>query len=172
MTRALVTPWVVIAVMHDRRSLALLLCASAGFTDFLDGWLARRFGWITRIGAWTDAIADKILLSSLFVAFGLAGWVPKWLVVLVLGRDLLILLLAGVGLVFTPIRDFPPSLWGKVSTNVQILTALTVLTAANPAVSSMLPTVIGLCATFTMLSGLHYVSVAIRRYRNLGRNPD
>ncbi|MEZ5353562.1 MAG: CDP-alcohol phosphatidyltransferase family protein [Bryobacteraceae bacterium] len=172
LARALITPWVVIAVMHGRRQEALALCVAGGFSDFLDGYLARRFGWTSRIGAWMDAVADKVLLSSLFVAFGMAGWAPGWLVMLVIGRDLVILALAGAGLAFTPIRDFPPSVWGKVSTNVQILTAFVTLANPGSALSSLFSTMIVVCATTTAWSGLHYVVAGIARYRKFVRAPD
>ncbi|MEZ5399122.1 MAG: CDP-alcohol phosphatidyltransferase family protein [Bryobacteraceae bacterium] len=172
LARAFVTPWVVLAVMRGDRAQALALCCAAGFTDFLDGFLARRFGWTSRVGAWTDAVADKVLLSTLYVAFGIAAWAPWWLVALVLGRDLLILAMAAIGLLFTPIRDFPPSIWGKVSTNVQIATALVVLLGPGTAGEAAISTFFGLCATMTAVSGFHYVVAAVQRFRRLPPSAD
>jgi cardiolipin synthase len=155
------TPIIVLAVMRGERSWAFQLCFAAGFTDFLDGFLARRFRWTSRLGAWMDAICDKVLLSSLYVAFGIAGWVPSWLVWLVLGRDLLILAMAGFGLAFTTMRDFPPSVWGKISTNVQIAAAAAIL--AGPPV--LFGPAVAACAIVTAWSGLHYIASAAIRFR-------
>lgn len=144
---------------------AYLLCWVAGSTDFLDGMLARRYGWESRTGAWLDAISDKVLLSTIYVCFAVNGDAPTWLVVLVFGRDLMILSLATVGLIFTPIRDFPPSIWGKLSTNVQIAAAAAIL--AGP--EWLKPWSIGLCALATGWSGAHYFYAAVQRWRNLER---
>lgn len=144
---------------------AYLLCWIAGSTDFFDGMLARRYGWQSRTGAWLDAISDKILLSTIYVCFAVNGDAPVWLVVLVLGRDFMILSLALIGLVFTPIRDFPPSIWGKVSTNVQIASAAAIL--AGP--EWVKPWAIAACALATGWSGAHYFYSALQRWRNLGR---
>jgi cardiolipin synthase len=162
LSRAMATPIIVLAVMRGERNWAFQLCCAAGFTDFLDGFIARRFGWTSRLGAWMDAICDKILLSSLYVAFGIAGWAPAWLVWLVLGRDLLILTMALLGLAFTTIRDFPPSIWGKISTNIQIAAAAAIL--AGPA--ALFEPAVAVCAIATAWSGLHYIATAAARYRN------
>ncbi len=170
LARALVTPWIVIAVMHNRRSEALALCFAAGFSDFLDGFLARRFEWTSRTGAWLDGISDKILLSSLYIAFGVAGWVPAWLVKLVLGRDILILLMAALGLLLTPIKDFPPSIWGKLSTNIQILTAFLILASPESTLSAWMQPMIAICATVTAGSGFHYFVSGIARFSAFSRH--
>ena len=118
--RIAMTPWVVIALVQGDCLKALWLSCIAGFTDAADGFLARRFGWSTRLGAYLDPIADKFLLTSLYVCFGIARIVPGWVVWLVVGRDILILLLAAGGILFTSRRDFPPTVWGKLSTVIQI----------------------------------------------------
>src|SRR5579883_2909018 len=103
---------------------ALALFAAAAVTDALDGALARRFGWTSTAGAYLDPIADKALLSGLYLTLAVTGDIPWWLVGLIFGRDLLILAAAGLALLFTRLRAFPPSLWGKVSTIFQVLTAV------------------------------------------------
>lgn len=125
--RISITPFTLAAILGRDYEHALLLASIAGFTDAADGWLARRFHWETRLGAYLDPIADKLLLSGVFVAFGMIGDLPVWLVALVFARDLFIL--AGVAVVYlkTRRRDYPPSMWGKLSTAVQILAVLSLL---------------------------------------------
>jgi cardiolipin synthase (CMP-forming) len=67
---------------------ALVLLAIAGVSDALDGYLVRRYGWATRLGAWLDPAADKVLMLGIYLAMTLSGLLPIWLLVLVVGRDL------------------------------------------------------------------------------------
>ena len=92
-----------------------------GVTDVVDGFLARRYQASSRLGAYLDPIADKVLLSGTFLVLALTGAMETWLAVVVLGRDVLILAAAGVLYLATGRRNFPPSPWGKLSTFVQIL---------------------------------------------------
>ncbi len=107
--------------------LALALVFIAGTTDAVDGFLARHFHWTTQVGAYLDPIADKLLLVSVYVMLAVDAAVPVWLVGLVLGRDALILAMVAWGWLAAGIRSFPPSVWGKASTFLQIVTALLVL---------------------------------------------
>jgi len=139
---------------------ALWLSFLAAITDAADGFLARRLNRVTRLGAYLDPIADKFLLTSLYICFAIAGLAPVWLVWLVAGRDLLIVLLAAAGLLFTRRRDYPPSIWGKVSTVVQVAGAVVFLTAcAYPqSIPSLLRVTAEVAVTvFTAWSGAHYV---------------
>ena len=90
-------------------------------TDVVDGFLARHFHASSRLGAYLDPIADKVLLSGTFLVLALTGAMETWLAVIVLGRDVVILAAAGVLYLATGRRNFPPSPWGKLSTFVQIL---------------------------------------------------
>jgi cardiolipin synthase len=142
---------------HPGRSLVLVLLA--GVSDGLDGWLARRFGWETRVGAWLDPLADKALLVTLYLMLGLTGAIPLWVTFLVLGRDLFILLMVGAGFAFTTVREFPPSVWGKLSTIVQIGAAVGFL--ANtlvrlPVSSWMIQVLVFATALATLWSGFDY----------------
>jgi len=158
--RIILTPWIVIALIYRDCREALWLSCVAGFTDGADGFLARRFGWKSRLGAYLDPIADKFLLTSLYICFGIAGFIPEWLVWLVVGRDALILLMAGAGLLFTGRRDYPPSLWGKISTVIQIAGAFVFLWSCayslsiTSGVSAVAQTAV---AVATGWSGAHYV---------------
>jgi cardiolipin synthase (CMP-forming) len=118
----LAVPAVVAAVNgHHRAALAVFAFAAA--TDGLDGYLARRLDARTQFGAYLDPVADKCLLSGMYLALGLSATVPWWFVGLVLGRDLYILAGAAAFYRFSGIRKFPPSRWGKLSTFTQILAA-------------------------------------------------
>jgi cardiolipin synthase len=161
--RIVATPLVVLAILAGNRWHALCLLAVAGATDFFDGFLARRYGWQSRLGAWLDAVADKALLVAVYIALALAGWAPAWLVYLVFGRDVIILFMALIGLALTPFRDFPPSIWGKISTNIQIVTALGLLLGVgwlrNPLLAA--------CAVATGWSGIHYIFSGVKRLATL-----
>ena len=142
----------------------------AGFTDFLDGYLARRFHWQSRTGAWLDAVSDKVLLSTAYIALAWTSRIPLWFAILVFGRDLFILLMAGLGLWFTSIRDFPPSILGKLSTALQLLAAGAVMYGFQPAINPM----IHASAAVTALSGAHYFYLGLSKLREVAgkRGPD
>ncbi len=159
LTRLLLVPFIVQAIVQGRHWLALVLFAVASWTDLFDGLAARRLGIVSQAGAYLDPIADKCLLSGVFLALAWGRLVPWWLVAVVFGRDLYILLAVAVIMLATPIRDFPPSVWGKVSTFVQILTVVVWLArdVLESRVMDWLSSgMIWLCVGFTLWSGLHY----------------
>jgi len=163
--RVILTPFVIREILEGRHLLALELFAIAAFTDILDGAAARRFGVVTPGGAYFDPIADKCLLSGVFLALAVARIVPGWLVGIIFGRDLLILGGVGVVLLYTPVRRFPPSVWGKASTFVQILTAVAWMArdAVEIRILNAFATVmLWPCVGFTVWSGLDYVRRGIR----------
>ena len=171
LSRVLLTPLVAGSILRKEHSLALALLAVAGASDAVDGVLARRFGWSTRLGAYFDPIADKILLVASYIALWAAGLIPWWLLMIVVGRDVLILVIAGAALLWTKQRRFDPSVWGKLSTLVQILTGVIVIgnQAAPWAVlaswADVLPT---LAATTTAWSGVHYAWRAAQLWGETG----
>jgi len=157
--RLLMAPLVIEAILQGRHLLALALFAGAAFTDYLDGAAARHFKTSTQAGAYLDPIADKCLLSGAFLALAAAHIVPWWLVAIIFGRDLYILLGAVIVMFLTPVRRLPPSVWGKLSTFVQIVTATAWMARdafpSQPLDSFALLT-IWPCAVCTVWSGLHY----------------
>jgi len=156
LARLILAPFIAADILHNRYGRAIVVLFAAGFTDVMDGFLARRLQASTPAGAYFDPIADKILLSVIYISLGAAGAIPWWMVAVVFGRDILILAMAAYGLVFTSVRKFPPSVWGKISTFFQIAAALVVMgaRAGIPA-----PVTLALCLMLvgTIVSGLHYI---------------
>ena len=166
--RLLLVPPIIVAILQGRHERALILFVLAAATDALDGMVARSFRQRTQFGAYLDPIADKFLLSGVFLALAAAKLIPRWLVVTIFGRDLYILTAAGFLLWFTPARNFRPSIWGKASTFVQVITAVVWITR-DAAPSSVLDAVSGgilwPCAAFTIWSGVHYTWTGLRLAR-------
>lgn len=139
---------------------ALLLFAAAAWTDWLDGFFARRLKVQSRLGAVLDPLADKILLSGTYLTLALSGGMPAWVAWIVLGRDVLILAAAGVLLAFTgKRREFPPSKWGKISTGFQIGFVLAVLLDVRFAAQILMWVVVAL----TLWSGFDYARRVLQR---------
>ena len=125
--RILATPVILYRIWERDLDTALILFFLSGMTDTIDGTLARRFGWTSRFGAFIDPIGDKTLLVCTFLTLGMRSFVPFWLVSVVIGRDILILLAALVLKLGGRLTEFPPSVFGKISTLVQLLTAGAIL---------------------------------------------
>ncbi|MBL8175924.1 MAG: CDP-alcohol phosphatidyltransferase family protein [Bryobacterales bacterium] len=158
--RIALTPLCVSLIAGRTWEAALWWTLLAGSTDYWDGWLARRMNWNSPLGAYLDPLADKILLAGCYIALGMAGAVPWWLVSMVFSRDVLIL--TGVAVVYKAVgrRDFPPTQSGKLSTAIQIMAIVAVLGAkAGFFAPAVLPVAIGAVAAGTLFSGLDYIRV-------------
>lgn len=139
---------------------ALLLILIAGVTDWLDGWSARKLHVDGKAGVVLDPLADKVLLTTLFVVLGLIGLLPLWMLALGIGRDLVIVTGAFLLRVLRGYRQFLPSIWGKVSTFFQIVLVFLILThAAYPYsfLGYLANLALWLAALFTIISGTDYV---------------
>ena len=159
-------PFFIIFIKYDRYAWALAILIAAALTDGLDGLLARQLDQKTSLGAYLDPIADKLLLSSSFFVLALKGKINWWLTILVLSRDVLILTTAVVILLVVGYRPFPPSIYGKLTTAVQILLVFAVISAAvfhEPWLDLLRRVFVYLVAGFTVLSGFHYSVVIARR---------
>jgi cardiolipin synthase (CMP-forming) len=88
--RILLVPVVVWAIASGEMLIAFLLFMGAGISDAIDGFLAKRFGMASELGAYLDPLADKVLIVSIYVSLGIVDVLPRWLVILVVSRDLLI----------------------------------------------------------------------------------
>lgn len=161
-------PFFLLAIADDRFDIALAIFVAAGLSDFVDGYLARRFGMKSALGAYLDPIADKLLLMSSYLFLAIPSYpakvkVPVWLAVFVLSRDFLLLLVALLLILTTGKKSFPPSWCGKVTTVTLILTVLIVLCAnlwdwPRPVVL----VAFGAAATMTVISGFDYVFRVVR----------
>jgi len=120
--RIVLVPFIMLLVLAGPRhryayAVAAGLFAFAAATDFVDGYLARRWRLTTTLGAFLDTTADKLLVSGVMIALVAVGRVSVWIAVIVIGREFLILGLRGV--VAAAGTPFPPSVWGKLKANVQ-----------------------------------------------------
>ncbi len=167
-------PLFIILVFYRRYTWALAILILAALSDSMDGLLARSLNQKTRLGAYLDPIADKLLLSSSFVVLALNAQIRWWLTILVLGRDVLILTTAAVILLTTGYRSFPPSIYGKLTTLLQILLVFAALAAAvfhQPALILARRGLVYVVAAFTVFSGFHYSVVVARRLSQEGPRP-
>ncbi len=168
--RLIFIPFVIVSIVVDEYGMAFALVLIAGVSDGLDGLLARRMGQQTELGKYLDPIADKLLLTSSFVALGLDGSIPLWLVILVVSRDIIILMTALAMVLATPIRSFPPTLYGKINTIGQVATVLCtllVLIYFNEPLRWLQQAAVYTTGIFTVVSGLHYAFRTAGRFRNL-----
>lgn len=154
----LVVP-VVWVILRGAYAYALLLFAVAGISDALDGYLAKRFGWSSRLGSILDPLADKLLLVSCYLTLGILGLIPVWLVVLVVGRDMVIV--AGALAYHYRVGRFElhPTILSKLNTLAQILLVLAVLAAGSvlPLPGWVIDAFAYTVLVTTLLSGLGYV---------------
>jgi cardiolipin synthase len=127
LVRILMTPFILVELARGQYLAGGWMFGGAAFTDILDGALARRFGGVSKAGQYLDPIADKILLSCIYVGLALGKAVPVWIVLLIFARDLWILLLSAIALRFTSFRGLQPSIWGKASTFCQVMAAVCVM---------------------------------------------
>ncbi len=159
-------PFFIITIHYRRYGLALAILIVAGLTDGLDGILARSLNQKTALGAYLDPIADKLLLSSSFVVLALNQRIGWWLATLVLSRDIILMTAAAVILVVAGYRPFPPSLYGKATTALQILLVFAVVLLAVKDwvwLQHVTKIVVYLVAGFTVFSGFHYCFTVARR---------
>ncbi|MBS0431711.1 MAG: CDP-alcohol phosphatidyltransferase family protein [Proteobacteria bacterium] len=172
--RILLVAPLVVAVLQHRFGAALLIAAIAGLSDGVDGFLARRYGWRSRLGGLLDAAADKLMLVATYLALAHIGRVPLALALLVLGRDVVIVAGALSYRAFIGRFEAQPSLWSKATTLAQILFVLLVLGAAHFGWHEPPPFCDWIVAALTIVSGVDYIvrwSLRARRRLHDGRNP-
>ena len=168
LVRIVMTPFILIELAQGRYMAGGWMFGAAAFTDILDGGLARSLGAQSEIGQYLDPIADKILLSCIYIGLALGHAVPVWIVVLIFARDFWILLLSGVALRFTAYRNLQPSLWGKASTFAQIMAAVAVMAARayeNTALARISVPLIWAVALLAAISGFDYTLRGVAYFR-------
>jgi cardiolipin synthase len=127
LTRAILVPVVFWLLLSGRVQAAFFVFVLAGISDAIDGYLAKRFGWQTELGAYLDPLADKLLVTCIFVAMGFLGELPSWLVIAVVSRDVLIVIAVLLSwLLGNPVAIKPLAV-SKANTVAQLLLAAVVL---------------------------------------------
>ena len=158
---------------------ALLVFLVAGLSDGLDGYLARRFGWITRLGSFLDPMGDKLLMTASYFMLGYLGHLPVWLVVLVIGRDVVIIMGALAYRLLVQDITMQPLIISKINTACQIFLVLLMIydlssipgAAHVPAWATL--SMVYVVMVTTILSGISYVYIWAERARNeLKKEPD
>ena len=123
------TAWM---LWESRMLEAFVLMIVAGVSDAVDGYLARRFNWISRLGAVLDPLADKFLVAAIFVVFTIQGHIPLWVAIIVLVRDFTILGGAGVYKLLYEKVEIAPSRISKANTLMQIITLSLLIASLLP----------------------------------------
>ena len=127
LARILSVPVMVWSIMNGWMLAAFLLFLAAGVSDAIDGYLAKRFAMTSELGAYLDPLADKALIVSIYVTLGVSGEIPRWLVILVVSRDIMIV--GAVLLAWLVGKPLPmkPLLVSKLNTAAQLVFACVVL---------------------------------------------
>lgn len=125
--RVILVPIVFWLLLNGELQAAFLAFVVAGVSDAVDGFLAKRFGWETELGAYLDPIADKLLIVCVFIALGVTGRLPSWLVIIVVSRDVLIVIAVMLSWLLNHPTPMKPLAVSKMNTVAQIVLAATVL---------------------------------------------
>ena len=162
--RILLVPVVVWAIAAGEMRIAFILFLTAGISDAVDGFLAKRFGMTTELGAYLDPLADKAMLVSIYVALGITEAVPRWLVILVVSRDIMIVSAVILSWLVDKPVPLKPLLVSKLNTVAQIALACVVMAAlgfdfnADFAATGLT----ALVAALTLVSVAFYVAEWVR----------
>jgi len=163
--RILLVPITVIFLMQGAFLKALIFLILSGITDALDGYLARILNQKTVLGAYLDPIADKSLLASCFVTLSIKGIIPGWFTVIVISRDVIILLGIAILSIMSISYEIRPSLVGKITTTLQLLTIVFFLLfriAPGWFDYLWLMALLWITVLFTIISGLNYMAAGIK----------
>jgi cardiolipin synthase len=166
MLRLFTVPFLVIEILDAHWVFAFVLLWLAGLSDGMDGLLARVLKQRTTLGQYLDPIADKALLSTLFLVLTHVGVIPRYVTVLVFSRDLGILLISTLLYVTNILRDFRPTWLGKVNTGLQIVTVLLVMTAQvapHLRLDGWLVALLKTVAVLAPLSAAQYAWITLRK---------
>lgn len=167
-------------LVYGYTTAGLIVFVIAGVTDGVDGFLARRFNQESELGTIIDPIADKLLMTTAFIILTIPGVlppvrhlpVPFWVTAAVIGRDVLIIAVAGAINMMTGFHGFKPSWLGKMSTLVQVIGVTLILVAAVSGYFIFLPTTYSIVAFFAFVSGFHYIFHVARLMReDEAKNP-
>jgi cardiolipin synthase len=156
--RIFLVPLFLIVVIYGEFPLAFGVFLFASVTDLLDGFLARRLNQETRLGLYLDPVADKLLIIIGYLVLGFNGLLPSWLAVVVFFKDLFMVIgVALLAMLGAPLKVFP-TLWGKLTTCLQLLTLAVVLYhQVFQQAGYLLVPLFSLTGISTAFSGGHYI---------------
>jgi cardiolipin synthase (CMP-forming) len=172
LARILLTVPVVLALLDHAFLWALLLFVAAGVSDGVDGFLAKRFHWQSRLGSLIDPLADKLLLVSSSISLAWMGLLPVWLVAAVLLRDLIIVSGATYWNFHFGRLEARPTVVSKINTFVQIVLVLTVVAeqALDILHEGVVPALVWITLATTVSSGIDYVWTWSKYAREVARS--
>jgi cardiolipin synthase len=164
LARILLVPVVVWAIATGQIRLAFLLFVAAGISDGVDGFLAKRFGMKTELGAYLDPLADKVLIVSIYVSLGITGVIPLWIVILVVSRDIMIVGAVILSWLIDRPVQIKPLMVSKANTAAQIVFACLVLGSHGLGIDiePVLTMVMVLVAVLTLVSVAFYLAEWVR----------
>lgn len=168
--RFVLVPAVVLAMLQERWDWAFAGFLVAGISDGVDGFIARHFNQFSRLGAYLDPMADKLLLVSVFVVLGFSGELPLWLVVTMVSRDALIVCAVLLSTVMAHPVEMKPLLVSKANTAIQIVLAAVVLgeLAFDIRLDPLRPALILLSGVLTVASAAAYLVAWLRHMSGYG----
>jgi cardiolipin synthase len=153
---------------HARAAFFVFL--AAGVSDAIDGYLAKRFAWTSEVGAYLDPLADKLLIVSIYIALGVSGQVPLWLVIGVVSRDILILLAVLLSWLVDRPFEIKPLTISKINTGAQLTLATAVLgdNAFGLGLDVTRQVLVWITGVSTALSLLAYLRLWVRHMTGYG----
>lgn len=158
LTRIIIIPIFIITIIYKRYDYALYLFIVAALTDIFDGLIARLKKQKTALGTFLDPVADKFLIVSSFIILSTYGWLPKWLAITVISRDITIITGWFLLYLITSSAKVEPSLLGKITIWIQSIFITYVLIDMNfPLIPELHWILQWITAGFTILSGFHYI---------------
>ncbi|MGX5842500.1 CDP-alcohol phosphatidyltransferase family protein [Mesorhizobium sp. ArgA1] len=168
--RFVLVPAVVLAMLNMRWDWAFAGFLVAGISDGVDGFIARRFNQHSKLGAYLDPMADKVLLVSVFVVMGFIGELPLWLVVTMVSRDALIICAVLLSTVMAHPVEMKPLYVSKANTAAQIVLAAVVLgeLALGLHLDPLRPALILLSGVLTVASAAAYLVAWLRHMSGYG----
>ena len=162
--RIILVPIIVWAIVSSQMEIAFAIFVIAGVSDAVDGFLAKRFNMTSELGALLDPLADKALLVSIYISLGVWGEIPRWLVILVVSRDIMIVSAVIVSWLFDKPVAMKPLMVSKLNTVVQVAFAALVLASLafnfNPRPYDLI--LMGFVTVFTLVSVSLYLVEWVR----------
>jgi cardiolipin synthase (CMP-forming) len=172
LARIILVPVIIWAIASNEMEIAFAIFVIAGVSDAVDGFLAKRFNMASELGALLDPLADKALLVSIYVALGIWGAMPRWIVILVVSRDIMIVSAVIVSWLFDKPVEMKPLMVSKLNTAAQVALAALVLASLGFGFKPMPydAVLMGLVTVFTLVSVSLYLVEWVRHMSTIEAN--